>query len=249
MNQQREVIYGYRKQILGQVGLRDMVKEFSQEAATELVAAHVDEKAHPEDWNLKAIGDAATAQFGVPVGAEDMSGVNSREALAEAIAGKAWNSYQEKINLVGDEPFLQFEKVIMLHTLDTLWKDHLLSMDHLKGGIGLRGYGQKNPLQEYKKEGFEMFVGLIGRLRSEVCERLFKVQIKRGDEAQGQESAPPPPQQTQRAQKVRYSRGEEEEPEKEQPVTRVGDKVGRNDPCPCGSGLKYKRCCGATAAR
>ena len=121
-------------------------------------------------------------------------------------------------------------------------------MDHLKGGIGLRGYGQKNPLQEYKREGFDMFAGLIGRLRSEVCERLFKVQIKRNDEEEAAQSAPPP-QQTQRAQKVRYSRGEEAEPEKEQPVTRAGDKVGRNDPCPCGSGLKYKRCCGMTAAR
>jgi preprotein translocase subunit SecA len=156
----------------------------------------------------------------------------------------SWKSYEEKIALVGDESFAQFEKVIMLHTLDTLWKDHLLSMDHLKGGIGLRGYGQKNPLQEYKKEGFDMFVEMIARLKSEVCERLFKVQIKRDEEA-------PAPKQHVRPQQVTYSRGEEEDQEeaKEQPVTRFGDKVGRNDPCPCGSGLKYKRCCAEKSAR
>ncbi len=247
MNQQRTVVYGYRKQILGQQGLRDMVKEFSEEAVGELVGTHVEEKSHVEDWDLKTIGDAAMMQFGIKFGAEDMQGVNSREALAEAIAEKAWKSYGEKVALVGDESFLQFEKMILLHTLDTLWKDHLLSMDHLKGGIGLRGYGQKNPLQEYKKEGFELFAGLIARLRSEVCERLFKVQIRMEENAQ----AAPPPQPRQRQQKVRYSRGEEAEraPEKEQPVVRSGEKVGRNDPCPCGSGLKYKRCCGMTVAR
>ncbi|MBW7956828.1 MAG: preprotein translocase subunit SecA [Deltaproteobacteria bacterium] len=248
MNQQRTVVYGYRKQILGQQGLREMVKEFSEEAARELVGTHVDEKSHVEDWDLKTINDAAMMQFGMHFGPDDMQGVNSREALAEGIAEKAWKSYEDKIAIVGDEAFLQFEKVILLHTLDSLWKDHLLSMDHLKGGIGLRGYGQKNPLQEYKKEGFELFAGLIARLRSEVCERLFKVQIKMEENAQ---AAPPPPQPRQSQQRVRYSRGEEAEsaPEKEQPVVRAGEKVGRNDPCPCGSGLKYKRCCGMTVAR
>ncbi|HBG45429.1 MAG TPA: preprotein translocase subunit SecA [Deltaproteobacteria bacterium] len=247
MNQQRSVVYGYRKQILSQAGLRDMVKEFSEEASREIVSTHISERSHPEDWDLKAVNDAAMTQFGVSFGTEDMQGVNSREALAEALAEKAWKSYQEKVGLVGDEPFLQFEKVIMLHTLDTIWKDHLLSMDHLKGGIGLRGYGQKNPLQEYKKEGFELFAALIGRLRSEVCERLFKVQIKRNDEEAPAESVPEPARRP--PQKVRYSRGEEDEPEKEQPVTRAGEKIGRNDLCPCGSGLKYKRCCGMKAVR
>ncbi|MBE7415698.1 MAG: preprotein translocase subunit SecA [Deltaproteobacteria bacterium] len=248
MNQQRTVVYGYRKQILGQQGLREMVKEFSDEAARELVGTHVDEKSHVEDWDIKTINDAATLQFGTRFGPDDMQGVNSREALAEAIAEKAWKSYEDKVAIVGNESFLQFEKVILLHTLDSLWKDHLLSMDHLKGGIGLRGYGQKNPLQEYKKEGFELFTGLIARLRSEVCERLFKVQIKMEGNA---EAAPPPPQPRQKQQRVKYSRGDEAEsgPEKEQPVVRAGEKVGRNDPCPCGSGLKYKRCCGMTVAR
>ncbi len=249
MNQQREVVYGYRKQILSQSGLREMVKEFSQEVSRDLAAGHAEEKSHPEDWDFKSINDASLIQFGVGFTASDAQGasVSTRDELGDAIASRAWTSYDEKVAEVGDGPFAQFEKVIMLHTLDTLWKDHLLSMDHLKGGIGLRGYGQKNPLQEYKKEGFDMFVEMIARLKSEVCERLFKVQIKREEES----AAPPPQPKTHvRPQKVTYSRGEEPEEEaKEQPVTRFGDKVGRNDPCPCGSGLKYKRCCAEKSAR
>ncbi|MCC6502152.1 MAG: preprotein translocase subunit SecA [Deltaproteobacteria bacterium] len=249
MNQQREVVYGYRKQILGQAGLRDMVKEFSEEVAKDIAATHAEEKSTPEDWDFKALNDSCVIQFGVPFNPEDAQGVAGRDELAEAITKKAWKSYEDKLALVGNESFAQFEKVIMLHTLDTLWKDHLLSMDHLKGGIGLRGYGQKNPLQEYKKEGFDMFVDLIARLKSEVCERLFKVQIKREEES-GAPAPPPEPKPHVRPQKVTYSRGEEEQEDaKEQPVTRFGDKVGRNDPCPCGSGLKYKRCCAEKSAR
>ncbi|MBI5493317.1 MAG: preprotein translocase subunit SecA [Deltaproteobacteria bacterium] len=250
MNQQREVVYGYRKQILSHAGLREMVREFSVEVAEGLVNTHIEEKAHPEEWDLKALGDAVLNQFGVTFGSNDSHEANSREALAESIVERAWKVYNDKVTMVGDEPFAQFERVIMLHTLDTLWKDHLLSMDHLKGGIGLRGYGQKDPLQEYKKEGFDLFVEMIFRLKSEVTERLFKVQIKKEEEAQAEASKPiePRPKRHVNQRKLKYSRGEEEKAEdKEQPVTRQGEKVGRNDPCPCGSGKKYKRCCGATA--
>ncbi|MBI5642968.1 MAG: preprotein translocase subunit SecA [Deltaproteobacteria bacterium] len=240
MNQQREVVYGYRRQILSQTGLRDMVKEFTLEVVEDVVNTHIEEKAHQEDWDLKSVVDGVHKQFGVPVEAKELDSVG-REALAKFITDNICKAYNEKVALVGDEPFASFEKVIMLHTLDTLWKDHLLSMDHLKGGIGLRGYGQKNPLQEYKKEGFDLFVEMIFRLKAEVTERLYKVQIRREEE----EPAPQPKIQ-QKPQKVTYSRGEDEpeEEKKEAPVTRHGDKIGRNDPCPCGSGLKYKRCCG-----
>jgi preprotein translocase subunit SecA len=224
-----------------------MVKEFSEEVCRDIAATHVEEKSDPSEWDFKSINDACLIQFGVGFTSGDTNGAATRDELAEAIAAKAWKSYEEKLSAVGDEPFAQFEKVIMLHTLDTLWKDHLLSMDHLKGGIGLRGYGQKNPLQEYKKEGYDMFVDMIARLKSEVCERLFKVQIKREEETG---EVPAPKQQHVRPQKVTYSRGEEPEEEaKEQPAVRFGDKVGRNDPCPCGSGLKYKRCCAEKSVR
>ncbi|HXI09269.1 MAG TPA: SEC-C metal-binding domain-containing protein, partial [Thermodesulfobacteriota bacterium] len=229
--------------------------------AEEIVNSAIDERAHPEEWDLKPVFDGAMKQFGVALEEAEAQGAGKREDLAEAIVGKAWKVYDEKVAMVGDAPFADFEKVIMLHTLDTLWKDHLLSMDHLKGGIGLRGYGQKNPLQEYKKEGFDLFVDMIYRLKSEVCERLFKVQIRREEAPPPQEeparevreSKPEPgaaqAQQRHREQKVTYSRGEEEPEEeaKEEPVVRMGEKIGRNDQCPCGSGKKYKKCCGAEA--
>ncbi|TAN59750.1 preprotein translocase subunit SecA [bacterium] len=244
MNQQREVIYGYRRQILGQEGLKDMVREFAAEMSTALVNAHIEEKSHSEDWDVKAVSDAAIKQFGVAVTAGEVSSVNSREGLDAVIVEKALAAYSLKVATVGDETFSQFEKIIMLNTLDNLWKDHLLSMDHLKGGIGLRGYGQKNPLQEYKKEGFDLFVDMMYRLKSEVVERLFKVQIQE-DEAP-QEAMP-----QLEPQHVEYRHGEEtkqddSDEEKEAPITRQGDKIGRNDPCPCGSGKKYKKCCGAS---
>ena len=245
MNQQREVAYGYRRQILSQEGLRDMVKEFSSEVAGEAVNAHVEEKAHPDEWDMKAIGDSVFHHFGIRLEPAEMEVINSREALTEFIVEKAWKSYNEKVSLVGEEGFANFEKMILLHVLDTLWKDHLLSMDHLKGGIGLRGYGQKDPLQEYKKEGFDLFVGMISTLKSEVAERLFKVQIKK-DEEEGRPATPERKAAAPRQKgRLKYSRGEDNtEADKDQPVTRHGDKVGRNDPCPCGSGRKYKRCCG-----
>ncbi|MBI5887254.1 MAG: preprotein translocase subunit SecA [Deltaproteobacteria bacterium] len=248
MNQQRGVVYGYRRQILSQTGLRDMVKEFADEMAKDVVNIHVEEKAGPDDWDLKAVNDASVKQFGTGIGKEDIGGVAARDALADAIALKAWNSYASKISTVGDEIFAQFEKIIMLNTVDNLWKDHLLSMDHLKGGIGLRGYGQKDPLQEYKREGFDLFVDMIFRLKSDVVERLFKVQIKREDAEEAVEELA-----RHEEPEIEYGRGElenadeegEEEDDRQEPVTRVGGKIGRNDLCPCGSGKKYKKCCGA----
>ncbi|MBI5454106.1 MAG: preprotein translocase subunit SecA [Deltaproteobacteria bacterium] len=255
MNQQREVVYGYRKQILSEAGLRDMVKEFTQEVSESIINTHIDEKSHPEDRDLKPLLDGLHQQFGVQTTARDIESVG-RDALASVVTDHVFKAYEEKVALVGDAPFASFEKVIMLHTLDTLWKDHLLSMDHLKGGIGLRGYGQKNPLQEYKKEGFDLFVEMILRFKTEVAERLYKVQIREREEetvpaaAANTPAAARPaaePERRPKPERLKYSRGEEEtdEEQKEAPVTRHGDKIGRNDPCPCGSGLKYKRCCGA----
>ena len=159
-------------------------------------------------------------------------------------------AYKAKFDLVGEEIFLQFEKIMMLTTLDNLWKDHLLSMDHLKSGIGLRGYGQKDPLNEYKKEGYDLFADMIYTLKSEVIERIYKVQIQAVDEGDMEQDAPAPQIAPSKAkeQKMTLSRGEgtkSEAKEKAKPQTRTGAKVGRNDPCPCGSGKKYKKCCGA----
>jgi len=132
----------------------------------------------------------------------------------------------------------QIEKVVLLQTLDSLWKDHLLAMDHLKEGIGLRGYGQRNPLVEYQREGFEMFEALMRVNQQDVIEKVFSVQVRREQDVQQIE------QQQPRPQKVVMSHGTQTVDPGPSTVKRDGDKVGRNDPCPCGSGKKYKRCHG-----
>jgi preprotein translocase subunit SecA len=135
----------------------------------------------------------------------------------------------------------QLEKIIMLQTIDSLWKDHLLSMDHLKEGIGLRGYGQKNPLQEYQKEGYDMFEDMIQRKEEDVIQKLFTVELAR--ETVAPEVEMPRPRQ----QRVVLSHGEDPiaaHLDRGSPARRESEKVGRNDPCPCGSGRKYKRCHG-----
>jgi preprotein translocase subunit SecA len=128
----------------------------------------------------------------------------------------------------------------MLQTVDALWKDHLLAMDHLKEGIGLRGYGQKNPLQEYQREGFDMFQAMMARLDADVVEKLFTVQLAREEDVERME-------QKRRAAPMVMSHGGEAAAAKPETVRRDAEKVGRNDPCICGSGKKYKKCCGARA--
>jgi len=134
------------------------------------------------------------------------------------------------------------ERVILLQVVDSHWKEHLLNMDHLKDGIGLRGYGQKNPLNEYKKEGFEMFMELMGIIKLQTVSTLFMVRLVHEDEVEQLAQA-----QRQRQQAQKIQRSDEAVDQTKHPVIRDSDKVGRNDNCPCGSGKKYKRCCGQTA--
>ncbi|HBO83808.1 MAG: preprotein translocase subunit SecA [Deltaproteobacteria bacterium GWC2_42_11] len=248
MNQQRTVVYDYRRQILKQEGLRELVTECIDEMAEGIVLSHIDEKTHPEEWDIKAIKDAVFKQFTSHMEL-DFENIHTREALADTISGKAKEFYKHKEEVLGNEILSYLEKIIMLQTIDTLWKDHLLAMDHLKEGIGLRGYAQKNPLQEYKKEGFDLFTDMICRLKEEIVERLFRVQVAREEDVAGLE--------TRKRQQFVLGRGEMPtaarihdvgqtsrlSEEKPKPV-HVGPKVGRNDPCPCGSGKKYKKCCG-----
>ena len=160
----------------------------------------------------------------------------TREKLLEKVLTRAKEVYRKKEAEFGAETLRYLEQVIYLQTIDTLWKEHLLSMDHLKEGIGLRGYGQRNPLQEYQKEGYDMFSELVSSIKEETIQKLFRVQIARPDEVTRFEKAQKKP--------LVMSHGGEAVAEKPQPVKREGKKIGRNDPCPCGSGKKYKRCHG-----
>jgi len=138
---------------------------------------------------------------------------------------------------LGVETLRQLEKIILLHTIDTLWKDHLYAIDQLKEGIGLRGYGQKDPLREYQREGFEMFANMVERIKEDVIGQLFHIQVTREEEVDELD------QQARKESEVVFSHGGRKEGGKQVPVV-AGQKTGRNDPCPCGSGKKYKKCCG-----
>ncbi len=259
MNQQREVVYGYRRQILSEDAIGELVTEFSHEVFEEIVYTHIDEKIPVEERELGTFFEAVFQKFDIELKEEDVEGIKKNEDIVERLAPSVVEAYKSKLDLVGEELFLQFEKIMMLTTLDNLWKDHLLSMDHLKSGIGLRGYGQKDPLNEYKKEGYDLFADMIFTLKSEVVERIYKVQIQAADEgdmemeSSAERLAPsvlpePPRSPKPNEQKMTLNRGEGgqgEVKEKQKPQTRTSAKVGRNDPCPCGSGKKYKKCCGA----
>jgi preprotein translocase subunit SecA len=193
-------------------------------------------KTYPEEWDYRHLNESLMRSFSFgldlhPENTQDMT----REKLLEKVLARAKEVYGRKRVEFGSETLDHIEKVIYLQSLDTLWKEHLMAMDHLKEGIGLRGYGQRNPLQEYQKEGYAMFMDLIQRIKEETIQKIFRVQIARPQEVTQFEAA--------RKQPLILSRGEEVE-EKQQPVKREGKKVGRNDPCPCGSGKKYKKCHG-----
>ncbi|MBI5409370.1 MAG: preprotein translocase subunit SecA [Nitrospirae bacterium] len=231
-NKQRTEIYSFRREILSGENHRDRIIELTENVLDDILPLHCPEDKHPEEWNMKALRDALYGQFSIYPEIEAKPIEELREELFETIK----QAYEKKEQELGAETFRYLEKMILLHVLDSQWKDHLLSMDHLKEGVGLRGYSQRDPLVEYKKEAFEIFADLSGRVSSEVVARLMKVQIAREESAE-KKFAPKPA-------RVMYGRGGEDA----KPQTVVKDrKIGRNDPCICGSGKKYKKCCGVNA--
>jgi preprotein translocase subunit SecA len=238
MNKQREVIYDQRKRVLSQEGVAQEIQEIIAELAENLVDSIADPKTYSEEWDYRHLNESLMRNFGfgVDIRPEEASTM-TREKLLEKVMARVKETYERKQVEFGSEPLAQLEKAIYLQSIDTLWKDHLLAMDHLREGIGLRGYGQRNPLQEYQKEGYEMFTELISRIKEETIQKIFHIQIARPEEVERIEV------ERQRRQPLVMSHGTESE-EKAKPVKREGKKVGRNDPCPCGSGKKYKKCCG-----
>ncbi|NPB09685.1 MAG: preprotein translocase subunit SecA [Thermodesulfobacteria bacterium] len=243
MNKQREVIYAQRKEILASEDISDWIKNMIHDVIEGLVAEVEEEKAPPSEWDLKTLTERFKGIFAFePEIPED---VRDAEELIEILEKQALEVYQRREEEIGSEIMRNLERMFLLHTIDTLWKDHLLSMDHLREGIGLRGYAQKDPLQEYKREAFQMFADLVERIKEQTLSFLYRVQVTREEEVERME-------EERRKQRLRlvYSRGEEgqEERPKQQPIRR-GQKIGRNEPCPCGSGKKYKKCCGRPGAK
>jgi len=240
LNKQREVIYGQRREVLKGDSLKEQVLEMAQDLVEEIVSRYSDKELHPSEWDLVGLREAFYHQFNLrlefPAGEEESL---SAESLLELAIQRVLQTYEDKETRFSTPMLRQLEKIIMLQTIDTLWKDHLLNMDHLKEGIGLRGYGQKNPLQEYQKEGFDMFEEMIHRKEEDVVQKLFTVELARETVARDIEIEQPRPQ------RMVLSHGAEPLLTRPTgPSKRESEKVGRNDPCPCGSGKKYKRCHG-----
>ncbi len=243
MNKQRQAIYGLRKQLLEQDDQREYVMSIAEDIAASLVSQQASEETHPSEWDLDGLHTSVLRQFGLDHIKEgvrpDEDQLSSKE-LEERLIDLLQRKYKEKEELIGPESMRLHERMLMLQIVDAQWKDHLLGMDHLKEGIGLRGYGQRNPLIEYKKESYDLFEDLMNRIEDDSIRFLFLLQpVDQSKQAEQIE------RRQKRQQFIASNQGRGDGPRK--PVKRGSPKVGRNDPCPCGSGKKFKKCCGVTA--
>ena len=283
MNKQREAIYGWRRQLLEGESQKERIVEIIRSIVNSYLDTRCPEDGHPSSWDFSGLQTDVLTQFGVRLNTRELAEMNRAE-MAETTHEQLVGKYEEKESLVGLEIMRQTERMIMLHVIDNQWKDHLLSMDHLKEGIGLRGYGQKDPLVEYKKESFLLFQDMMDRIEDEALRYLFFLQAVREEgiplrppseaewameeeepapesEAAALASASREQQQAAQSSMVDFTRNIQRKKDREMAELQFvgGDasssgrtttvvssrKVGRNDPCPCGSGKKHKKCCGA----
>jgi len=290
MNKQREAVYGLRRRLLEGLDQKDLIiEDYVSGILGEILERFCPPKEHVDNWDLKALKEAIIARFGVDIYAEGLKPEEmNRQELGDAVFDKLKERYDAKEKLIGPEAMRYHERMIMLSVIDAQWKDHLLSMDHLKEGINLRGYGQHDPLVEYKRESYDMFEDMMQRFQEETVRYLYLMQVmerppdagaaplgvgSQDSQAQGPDTGTPsvvtggrggngrPPRQVATSVdelEEAFQRKKKRELEQArmagagdmqtvQQVVRAGDKIGRNDPCPCGSGKKYKKCCGASA--
>ena len=243
MNKQREAVYGLRRQLLVGPDQKEYLMGIADEIMAGIVQQFANEETSPSEWDTEALVRGVTQQFGFDMRAEgiDPGELGSKE-LEDALVKRAHEIYDAKEALISAPAMRFHERMIMLQIVDSHWKDHLLAMDHLKEGIGLRGYGQRDPLVEYKKESFTLFEDLMSRVEDDTIRFLFLLQPvdekKQAEEAERRKRR----QQMMLDQQAAASGGTGNSQ-----VKRDAAKVGRNDPCPCGSGKKYKKCCGVNA--
>ena len=260
-NDQRKVLYAQRNQVLESESIGEIVSDLRSGAFTELVHRFVPPGSVEEQWDIPALQMALEGEWQVSVALDQLIRETksfSDEDVLEQVLVAAERIYQGKLELVGQESWSAFERSIMLQVIDAQWREHLSALDHLRQGIHLRGYAQKNPKQEYKREAFELFSGMLDRVRDEVIRLLMTVRVQTPEQVEQaeQEAA------QQHMQNVQYQHAEFDEAAASEaepapaaaPAQAAGDhpgtvrnllpKVGRNDPCPCGSGKKYKHCHG-----
>jgi len=228
MNQQREVIYAQRRKVLTGENLKETVHQMIDTLLDGALDTYCNQGVHPEEWDLEGLLEHADQLF-LPhheLTPEDLAEVGRKE-LKEMLFERSVAAYQAREEELGAENMREIERVVMLRMVDDKWMDHLDAMDQLRQGIGLRAYGQKDPLVEYKFEGYQMFQNMIDNIQEDVVRYIFRVNVVE--------------QPAHQHQNIVENRYEEEGPK--QPV-RAENRTGRNDPCPCGSGKKYKKCCG-----
>jgi preprotein translocase subunit SecA len=291
MNKQREAVYGVRRRLLEGVDQKELILEdYVGGILSSILDEFAGEKLHPGQWNLKGIDEKLNDHFGIGLASVGIDPLQmSRHELGEAIFDKLKQDYEGKEKILSSPTMRYHERMVMLSVIDGIWKEHLLNMDHLKEGIGLRGYAQQDPLVAYKRESYDMFEAMMLKFQEDTVRFLFRMQIL-GPDGQPMSAAPevrrevpkaPPvasaanpqdgagapqpigeisihtrqPSTTIDALEKEFHRKKQRELEAaslsgggdgSQPVQRrTGEKVGRNDPCPCGSGKKYKKCHGA----
>lgn len=275
MNKQRQAVYALRRQLLEGLDQKELILEdYVRDILGQLLDQYAGKDTRPEDWDIKSLKNQLFTRFGVDITAEGIDADKlNRQELGDGIFDKLKERYEAKEALIGPEAMRHHERIIMLSVIDQQWKDHLLSMDHLREGIGLRGYGQHDPLVEYKRESFDMFEAMMGRFEEETVRYLYLMQVieapqrrepqpvtaggdfngeavgtfstdRRGRATTSIDDMEEAFQRRKRRELEQARMAGAGEMQAVQQVVR-GDKVGRNDPCPCGSGKKYKKCCGA----
>lgn len=237
MNRQREVIYRQRREVLAGENIQGTVEVILDEMVEDMVATFCPDKTPSADWNWQGLIIDFGSQFNfaadLPEVDKGLKVADLEESLKAQVAARLAER-TERFTLPVMEHLM---KVLLLQTIDNKWKDHLLSIDHLKEGIGMRAYAQRNPKEEYKREAYALFMEMMGRIRQELAQKLFRVQLAREEEIAEMEAE-------QRRERLALARQSGPKSVAQEPAKRDVDKVGRNDACPCGSGKKYKRCCG-----
>jgi preprotein translocase subunit SecA len=268
-NKQRQAVYGMRRQLLEGVDQKERIMDMVRGIVEQFIDMRCPDDKHPDTWDLATLRNDVLSQFGAKIDIHEL-GTLTRIEMVDAILERLQQKYQEKEDLVGSDMMRQTERIVMLQVIDNQWKDHLLSMDELKQGIGNRAYGQKDPLVEYKKESYELFTAMMDRIEDETVRYLFFLQVNTGpppgpypEEEEPEQDEPQPDHTEQQRLAAKssmedFTRNIQRKKDKELEQIHFGGdgsdgpqqvvsgaKVGRNDPCPCGSGKKYKKCHGS----
>ncbi|HET7924976.1 MAG TPA: SEC-C metal-binding domain-containing protein [Rhodanobacteraceae bacterium] len=267
-NDQRRVVYQQRQELMEASDIADAIGAIRTEVVNSTISEHVAPESVEEEWNKEGLTKALEREFGVRMDVTQLLESDhtiDEKQLRGRVVSAVSEAYDKKVGEIGPQVMHEVEKQIMLRQLDTHWKEHIAALDYLRQGIHLRGYAQRNPKQEYKREAFEMFSSMLERVKHDTISILSKIQIRRPEDVQAVEPAapdprtlkfqhaaaptlapppPPPPEQPDPRMRPGPAPGPAMPAEPVTPYVREAPKVGRNDPCPCGSGKKFKQCHG-----